>query len=194
MGIIDGTLRQMCRPKYYQKQTYSGHKRAHGLKYQAVVTPDGFIACLHGPINGNRHDSYMLRESNLLTDLRAMLPHENGILYRLYGDPAYPNSPYIIGRFRHARPGTNEAAWNTNMSKVREVVEWGFKDIIQQWAFVDFKVAMKMYKMDVAKYYKVAAFLTNLRNCFYGSEASSYFGCNPMSLNSYLNLPGNGEA
>ena len=60
-GFIDGTLRKTARPTYYQKHAYSGHKRCHGLKFQSVVTPDGLIACLWGPMNGNRNDSHMMR-------------------------------------------------------------------------------------------------------------------------------------
>ena len=44
-GFIDGTLRKTCRPSYFQKLLYSGHKRAHGIKFQSVVTPDGLFAC-----------------------------------------------------------------------------------------------------------------------------------------------------
>ena len=52
-GFIDGTVRQTCRPTYYQKQNYSGHKRYHGLKFQSVVTPDGMFGHFFGPTNGN---------------------------------------------------------------------------------------------------------------------------------------------
>jgi hypothetical protein len=34
-GIIDGTLRKTCRPTYYQKLLYSGHKRHHCIKFQS---------------------------------------------------------------------------------------------------------------------------------------------------------------
>jgi hypothetical protein len=49
-GFIDGTLRKICRPTYFQKQAYSGHKRSHGIKFQSVVTPDGLFALMFGPI------------------------------------------------------------------------------------------------------------------------------------------------
>ena len=46
-GFIDGTT---CRPLYHQRLLYSGHKRRHGIKFQLVVTPDGLIALLYGPV------------------------------------------------------------------------------------------------------------------------------------------------
>ena len=90
-GFIDGTLRKTCRPTHFQKRTHSGHKRCHGLKFQSVTVPDGLMACLYGPINGNRHDSYMLAQSQLLLKLRLMMPPLPGArIYSLYGDPLIP--------------------------------------------------------------------------------------------------------
>jgi DDE superfamily endonuclease len=175
-GFIDGTLRRTCRPTYFQQVAYSGHKRCHGIKFQSVVVPDGLIALLYGPIEGRRHDCFMLSESGLLQELRNTMP-EGSPIFALYGDAAYPQSAYLFGGFPNAQPGSNEAQWNTKMSKVREAVEWLFKEVATQWAFLDVKNRMKIFKFPVAKYYIVAAFLTNLRTCCYGSQTGIYFGC-----------------
>ena len=131
-GFIDGTLRRTCRPSYFQKLLYSGHKRAHGIKFQSVVTPDGVFACFFGPINGNRHDSYMLARSELIPKLQAFMPAQNAddaaagggnqehnavppAIFSLYGDPAYPQSLYIFGGYRNPAPGSDRARWNTEM-------------------------------------------------------------------------------
>ena len=82
-GFIDGTLRKTCRPSRFQRLLYSGHKRVHGIKFQSVVTPDGFIALLFGPIPGNRHDSHMLRESELLDQLEELM-HDPADTYSLF--------------------------------------------------------------------------------------------------------------
>lgn len=186
-GFIDGTLRKTARPLYYQKQAYSGHKRCHGLKFQTVVTPDGLIACLWGPMNGNRHDSHMLRESCLLQQLQDCMPI-NGQTYSLYGDPAYPQSIFIFGGFWHPFPGSMEAIWNRLMSKVREVVEWGYNQIIMNWKYLDFKQSMKIFEVPVSKYFIVGAFLTNIRTTFYNNQINEYFDCKTMSFHEYLNL------
>ncbi len=172
-GFIDGTLRKTCRPSYFQKLLYSGHKRCHGIKFQSIVTPDGLFACMHGPITGNRHDSFMLSRSRLMERLRAFMPEPRNneqpaggeVVYSLYGDPAYPQSMYVFGGYRNPPQGSPQAAWNTRMSKVREVVEWGFANITTNWSFLDFKAAMMVFKSPVAKYYIIAAFLVNLRTC-----------------------------
>jgi nuclease HARBI1 len=191
-GFIDGTLRKTCRPSRFQKLLYSGHKRCHGIKFQSVTVPDGLIALLFGPVNGNRHDSFMLRDSRLLHKLRDLLP-EGEKRYSLYGDPAYPQSELLFGGFRRPAAGSEEAIWNTQMSKVRETVEWLFKEIITKWSFLDFRASMKVFQFPVAKYFAVGAFLTNLHCCIYGSETGAYFNCvtpedGRLTLQQYLSL------
>ena len=61
VGFIDGKLNAVCRPSRYQHVLYSGHKRIHGLKVQGTVFPNGIQPFPFGPINGNRHDSHVLR-------------------------------------------------------------------------------------------------------------------------------------
>jgi hypothetical protein len=49
-GFVDGTVRPICRPGEHQRMMYNGHKRVHGLKCQSIVTPNGMIANLFGPV------------------------------------------------------------------------------------------------------------------------------------------------
>jgi DDE superfamily endonuclease len=142
-GFIDGTLHKTYRPSHFQALLYSGHKRCHGLKFQSVTTPDGLIALLFGPVNGNQHDSFMLCNIHLLPMLHDLFP-EGGKRYSLYGDPAYPQSELLFGGFRPAA-GSEEAIWNTQILKVREMVEWLFKEIITKWLLLDFRACMKVF-------------------------------------------------
>ncbi|KAH8031551.1 hypothetical protein HPB51_019154 [Rhipicephalus microplus] len=48
-GFIDGTARQICRPSKLQQEHYSGHKRFHCQKYQAVMCANVIICQLEGP-------------------------------------------------------------------------------------------------------------------------------------------------
>jgi DDE superfamily endonuclease len=118
----------------------------------------------------------MLAKSDLIPMLENMMP-EGTPIFALYGDTAYPQSRYLRGGYRGAQPESDEADWNTKMSRVREVVEWLFKEIVTQWAFLDFKNRMTIFKFPVAQYYMVGAFLTNLRNCCYGGQTCVFFGC-----------------
>ena len=74
------------------------------------------------------------------------------------------------------------------MSKVCEVVEWGFANILSQWSFLDFRAGMKIFQSPVAKIYIVGAFLVNLQTCFYGNQTMAYFDSETLSLDQYLLL------
>ena len=46
-GLIDGTVRPLCKPDQNQRILYNGHKRVHGIKFQsAVVAPNVLIVRL----------------------------------------------------------------------------------------------------------------------------------------------------
>ena len=50
-AFVDGTVRPICRPgTVNQRLLYNGHKHVHGIKFQSVVTPDGMIANMYGPV------------------------------------------------------------------------------------------------------------------------------------------------
>jgi hypothetical protein len=150
---------------------------------------------LYGPIAARRHDAHLLRESELMQQLKNVFPAQRDdeaannqqINYCIYGDPAYPDSQWIMGGF--ANPETPyEKTFNKEMSAVRMVVEWGFKEIVNQFRFLDFRSQMKIYLSPVGAYYVVGIFFLNIRSCFYGNQTSQYFGCNTMTINEYLNL------
>ena len=187
-GFVDGTLRRTARPVRYQRRLYSGHKRVHGIKFQGITTPDGMIAYLYGPVCGSRHDSSMLADSQLIHQLNECFPLEDGRTLAIYGDPAYPESNLLIVAYRDAPRRSFQRQFNKSMNKMRTSVEWGFKDILKHWKYLEYKAAMKVLKMPVAKYYMVAAFLTNINCCIYGNQSTNHFMCEPLSLNDYLGL------
>ena len=75
---------------------YNGHKRVHALKFQTIVSPDGLISHMFGAMEGCRHDSGMLRESGLLTELENLRAAPDGGVYAVYGGPAYPLRPELL--------------------------------------------------------------------------------------------------
>ena len=58
-GLIDGTVRPLCKPDENQRILCNRHKRVHGIKFQSVVAPNGLIASLSGAVDDRRHDSGM---------------------------------------------------------------------------------------------------------------------------------------
>lgn len=99
-----------------------------------------------------------------------------------------PHTHNQHGGFRNPAPGSDESEYNTTMLKVRECVEWGFKDIIQQLSYLDFKKEMMIFHSPIASYYFLGCFFQNLRVCLYGNKTSLYFDMLPMSIVEYLEL------
>ncbi len=138
-GFIDGTVRPISRPNRNQRAVYNGHKRVHALKYQSVVTPNGLIANLYGPVEGRRHDSAMLAMSDLLPQLEQHSFSPDGQALCIYGDPVYPLRVHLQSPFRRAPLTPEQQLFNESMSQVRVSVEWVFGDVVNYFKFIDFK-------------------------------------------------------
>ena len=106
--------------------------------------------------------------------------------YVVYGDPAYGISRHIKAPFRGAHLTPLQPQFNSDMSKVRASVEWGFGKISQYFAYLDFHKNLKVLLQPVGKYYAVGALLANCHTCLYGSATSSFFELEPPSLEVYL--------
>jgi hypothetical protein len=95
-AIIYGTLKKVARPSLNQRTLFNGWKRIHFLKYHLVVTPDGIIIHVFGPIEGRRHDATLLKESGLTDTLEKHFWGPNGERYYVYGDPVYQTAGHIM--------------------------------------------------------------------------------------------------
>lgn len=143
-GFIDGTPRPMARPSRNQHIMFNGHKRVHCIKFQSVQAPNGLIANMFGPIEGKRHDAFMLGVSGLAEKLRRF-QRPNGKPYIICDDPAYGLTRNILAPFRGVGLTDDQQEFNSRMSKLRVSVEWGFGKICQLFAFLDFKKNLKFY-------------------------------------------------
>ena len=115
---------------------------------------------LYDPVEGRRHDSGMLADSNLLNLLRQYSIDSNGNTLCIYGDPAYPLHVQLQGPFKGAQITALQQDWNKRMSEVRVSVEWVFGDNINY--FMDFKNKLKVGLSAVGKMY-----MHNARCCLY---------------------------
>ncbi|KAF0732692.1 hypothetical protein AaE_009216 [Aphanomyces astaci] len=187
-GFIDGTMRGCCRPSggSEQRTMYNGHKRKHEIKFQTVVTPDGLISHVFGPIEGRRHDLTLLRKS-CLENVIASNPKFR--VYIIYGGPAYGRSDQLASPFSGARLTEAQKHVNASMSRVRVSVEWSYGQILQYWPIVDFKKKVKLGSGPASKLYKVTVLLTNCVTCARQRNANSvYFGLKPPTLEEYLDV------
>ena len=185
-NFVDGTVRACCRPGRNQRVLYNGHKKVHAIKFQSVVTPDGMIANMFGPVEGRRHDSAMLAMSNLLPQLQQNSIDTNGNLMCIYGDPAYPVRAQLLSPFPLAHITPAESAWNQSMSSVRVAVEWVFGDIINYFKFIDFRNNLKIGLSPIGKMYLVCALLKNARTTLYGNLTGMTFDVDSPVITDYF--------
>ena len=152
---------------------------------QSVETPNGLTADMYEPLEGRRHDVFMLGVSGLSDQLRQF-NQPNGEPYVIYGDPAYGLSRNILSPFRGAAVTQDQQEFNKAMSRVQVSVEWGFGKVCQYFAYLDFKKNNKVILQPVGKHFLVASLLINCHTCLYGSLTSTYFDVSPPSLETYL--------
>lgn len=185
VGFIDGTGRPICRPSRQQKAFYSGHHRRHELKYQGIVLANGLLF-VFGPVNGSRHDMHMLRQSGLLEAFPQMKSGDRQFI--LFGDAGYASCEYI--KTPRRRPATREDRhFNLVTSRLRQPVEWAFKDVSSNFSILDMRPQQVVLKSPIAQSYLVACFLTNCKACILGyNQTSLYFQTAPPSLDEYLAL------
>ena len=144
-GFLDGTLRRSCRQQGnddLQRENFDGHHRSHGLAFQSLVLPNGMIGDMWGPAPGRRHDSYLLRKSQLNTRLVA-LQEGKPFQGKVYGDAAYAILSHVDRGYRGANLTNAQKAYNTELSRVRISVEWQFGKIVQLFALVDVVVTYR---------------------------------------------------
>ena len=56
-GFIDGMIWRTAHPLYNQRTIYTRFKKCLGIKFQSVLVPDGYIACLFSPVPAKTHDA-----------------------------------------------------------------------------------------------------------------------------------------
>jgi hypothetical protein len=115
----------------------------HCLKYQAVVTPDGLIAHLYGPLEGRYHDVTAWHKSGLAEHLAQHAYNPDGIALQIFGDPAYGVTEHLLSPYSGINTTAEQLVWNKAMSKVRIVVEWCFKEVITQFRQLFFQLPLR---------------------------------------------------
>jgi DDE superfamily endonuclease len=107
-----------------QKPYYSGKKRAHTLKTQLAVRPDGLIESVSPGVPGSVNDVRLLRETHLLDRLAE---GEAAMTDKGYegGDKGYPAGVLVLPKKdRKKRPLTEaDRARNRSINRLRVVVE-----------------------------------------------------------------------
>lgn len=188
VGFIDGTLQEVARPVTNQRLIYNGWKRMHCLKYHAVVTPDGIIIHLYGPVEGRRHNQTVFKESGLqdILEKHFWCPDGKTKLY-LYGDSGYTLGDHILCPYKGPTLDQDQKAWNYKMSRAREAVEWIFKEVTMRFQSLNFAESQKVLLTPCGLHYLVAALLCNAHTILHRPQIPQYLHCDPPTLSEYFN-------
>jgi hypothetical protein len=153
--VIDAKEQRVQRPggsdesgNSRQKPFYSGKKKAHTLKTQVAVSPDGSFQSVGKSTPGSVHDLTLLRQSDLLhrldkTEAAMMDKGYDGIAALDFKEPE-KNGPsrtcHLPHKARRGHPLTDEQkAFNAHLSSYRIVVEHSlaqmnqFQSLAQTW-------------------------------------------------------------
>jgi len=125
-AVIDGTLKKHACPVRNQRIVYNGWKRIHCLKYHILLSPDGLVIHIYGPVEGRRHDETVYKQSGLGEILEKHFWTPEGERLFIYGDPAYSVSGHVLSPYKGPALTEAEQQFNTRMSRVREPVELAF--------------------------------------------------------------------
>lgn len=174
-GFIDGTIRGIARPSRRQRTCYNRWKQKHCLKYHAIVTPDGLISHLFGPVDGRRNNAFLWHESNLPRILQQHARGPNGTPLQVYGDPAYSIGRFLLSPYQGAQLTHDQRAWNRTMSRLRIVAEWAFKEMVNTFGFLDYVKNQKLLLQPLGVQFRVAALLHNAHVCLHKPQVTQYF-------------------
>ena len=135
-----------------------------------------------GQNEGRGHDCKMLTWSGQAWSINCRdMP--STLLVNPYASTGTQPTHYVP-TYRHL------SHWETsplsNDSSTNRWAQFVFGDILNWFAFMDFKRKSKIYLSAVGKMYLVCALLTNARTCMYGNLTSEYFEIEPPTIQNYF--------
>lgn len=187
-AFIDGTHVHVMWPSKYQKHLYSGYKKYHSLKYQAVVTPDGMIVHLAGPYPGAHHDSFMLTDSKIEQYFAMHANDANGNPMPSYGDEGYAGrGDHLQAPHQGAILMPEQDERNKAMTKPRLCVEWAFGTICNKFAFMRDHHHHRVFMSPVGTFFLLCAILSNILTTLgHNSTTCSFYRADPPTTEEYL--------
>jgi hypothetical protein len=158
-----------------QRAFYNGWKSIHGLKHQTINDAFGFCWDMFGPTSLRRHDTTLLRLSDL-NDRFLQLQIGQLLQYIIFGDSAYKKKSHMTSYHAAVELIEGYRIWNSKMKSVRISIEWDYGHTSALFKYTCDKEKLKVFHSSiVSKIYTVATILRNLHAGYYGGQTSNYF-------------------
>ncbi|EDQ84318.1 uncharacterized protein MONBRDRAFT_12946 [Monosiga brevicollis MX1] len=181
-AFIDRTDHHIARPAGEAQRWFCvGKDKAHALRYQAVLAPNGIIISFYGPFRGPTQDAVMLASLGLEGRLGQLWPERAP--WCILGDQAHPESKRIVRPAQTRRGANNEqeaVAHDQQLDSVRVAVDWCFgapgTGVFSRFEGLANPRAMRMQMRPVTGYLYVAVLLSNMIVCDeQSSPVAKYF-------------------
>jgi len=174
--------------------------KAHGLKYQTTLFPNGMVAGVYGT-SSNNNDLGVLNLSRLTQHLEDLLFPDyvmgGGLLPALFGDAIFLGHNYSTIITRYDLVGTAEEQQmlrrlNFRMSGVRQSIEHMYGQLFNLFHLLKTPRQFKLYNNGQLAYRTgvISFFLLNCYTCFNGSPCNSMFDTFPPTIQEYLPVDG----
>jgi hypothetical protein len=177
-----------------QRAFYSGYYKAHGLKYQTLLLPNGLWGSAFGA-SISHNDNGILNMSGLGQHLEEILPmNGDGYQPTVIGDSIYPRSRPTIWTTR-VSPDANDAhrTFVRKLSRIRMPHELHYGSFFNYFHLFRHTHQTRLYD-NAEKAYRlgiVGFFLHNCFTCLKGSAVNSFFGSMHPTLAQYIPLDEN---
>ena len=174
MGALDASLIMIAKPKDKEDNRlyFSGKYYKHGVKFQALIAPDGILIHYGGIIPGSRHDMILYESSGLdKAMLRKGVREESGLLSlrpQILADGGYQgiqlSYPEAVIPNRKPRGGElteQQKEFNNHIAHDRSIVERYFGRMKCYWS-----ILQRPYRCDrgsTETLIKICIGLTNLK-------------------------------
>ena len=208
-GIIDDTCIKTTRPgsgpiddsehaprrvgaHEIQRAFYSGYMRAHGLKYQTLLLPNGMLGSVWGSAISH-NDVGVMNMSGLEDHLQEILDFIPGTTSypTLFGDAIFVPSPVVTNRIQNSTQ--EQTIIDRRMNSIRQSVELTYGLFFGLFHY--FREPRRLQMLNKAElHYRtgmVGFFLLNCYTCIRGNVVTSFFNVQPPSIEEYLPLDEN---
>lgn len=187
-GFVDGSFFQFCRPVNDQRRYCSGYYKGHGLKFQAIMTPDGMVNLsdfFPAPIG----DADIWHQDDAYYKIDNMMLQKSVPLFS-YGDHAYHQCAWVHAPYSHPNGHSllpeDQRLFNAHLAEALVAVENGFGEVVKHWTYNSNKLGLKSLLQPVAAYYYTAGLFHNILCCLRGNPISKRFNCTPPTVEEYL--------